>query len=51
MSSLRYLSREPEFTDEPLPEEIDEPDLLKLKRIVLHFDHRHYGLLTALSGG
>jgi len=32
---------------QPLPEEIDEPDLLKLRRIVLHFDHKHYGFLTA----
>lgn len=31
----------------PLPEEADEPDLLKLPRITLHFDHQHYGLLMA----
>jgi uncharacterized protein (TIGR00730 family) len=31
----------------PLPEEADEPDLLHLPRIVLHFDHQHYGLLMA----
>ena len=33
-----------------LPEEADEPDLLDLPRISLHFDHRHYGLLTAFIG-
>jgi uncharacterized protein (TIGR00730 family) len=32
---------------QPLPEEIDEPDLLQLRRIVLHFDHKHYGFLMA----
>lgn len=31
----------------PLAEEADEPDLLKLPRISLHFDHQHYGLLMA----
>ncbi len=31
----------------PLPEEADEPDLLKLPRISLQFDHQHYGLLVA----
>uniref|UniRef100_A0A831XEQ2 AMP nucleosidase n=1 Tax=Geobacter metallireducens TaxID=28232 RepID=A0A831XEQ2_GEOME len=31
----------------PLPEEADEPDLLKLPRISLQFDHQHYGLLIA----
>jgi uncharacterized protein (TIGR00730 family) len=31
----------------PLPEELDEPDILHLPRIVLHFDHQHYGLLMA----
>ncbi|MFZ3207870.1 MAG: TIGR00730 family Rossman fold protein [Geobacteraceae bacterium] len=31
----------------PLPEEVDEPDLLALPRISLKFDHRHYGLLMA----
>jgi len=30
-----------------LPEESDEPDLLKLHRISLRFNHRHYGLLLA----
>jgi uncharacterized protein (TIGR00730 family) len=34
----------------PLPEEADEPDLLMLPRIALHFDHQHYGLLTAFIG-
>ncbi len=32
---------------EPLPEEIDEPDLLNLDRIVLHFNQQHFGLLMA----
>lgn len=32
---------------QPLPEEMDEPDLLKLPRISLQFDHQHYGLLMA----
>lgn len=31
----------------PLPEETDEPDLLNLDRIMLHFDHQHFGLLMA----
>ena len=31
----------------PLPEEQDEPDLLFLPRLVMHFDHQHYGLLMA----
>jgi hypothetical protein len=31
----------------PLPEESDEPDLLELPRLLLHFDHQHYGLLIA----
>jgi uncharacterized protein (TIGR00730 family) len=31
----------------PLPEEQDEPDLLFLPRLVVHFDHQHYGLLMA----
>lgn len=31
----------------PLPEEADEPDLLKLPRLCLHFNHQHYGLLIA----
>lgn len=31
----------------PLPEEADEPNLLKLPRIALQFDHKHYGLLVA----
>lgn len=31
----------------PLPEEHDEPELLHLHRLVLHFDHKHYGFLTA----
>ncbi|MRR05945.1 MAG: TIGR00730 family Rossman fold protein [Deltaproteobacteria bacterium] len=31
----------------PFPEESDEPDLLKLHRISLRFDHQHYGLLMA----
>ncbi|MBT0654266.1 TIGR00730 family Rossman fold protein [Geomobilimonas luticola] len=34
----------------PLPEEADEPDLLKLPRLALHFDHQHYGLLMAFIG-
>jgi uncharacterized protein (TIGR00730 family) len=34
----------------PLPEEADEPDLLKLPRLLLHFDHQHYGLLMAFIG-
>ncbi len=31
----------------PLPEEADEPDLLHLNRIMLHFNHQHFGLLMA----
>lgn len=31
----------------PLAEESDEPDLLDLPRLVLRFDHQHYGLLIA----
>ncbi|KAF0215017.1 MAG: hypothetical protein FD174_4257 [Geobacteraceae bacterium] len=31
----------------PLSEEADEPDLLRLPRIAVHFDHQHYGLLMA----
>jgi uncharacterized protein (TIGR00730 family) len=31
----------------PLPEEADEPDLLHLNRIMLHFNHQHFGLLLA----
>lgn len=31
----------------PLSEEYDEPDLLELPRLVLRFDHQHYGLLIA----
>jgi uncharacterized protein (TIGR00730 family) len=31
----------------PLPDEADEPDLLKLHRISLQFNHQHYGLLMA----
>jgi hypothetical protein len=31
----------------PLPEEVDEPDLMVLPRILLRFDHKHYGLLIA----
>ncbi|SNB46377.1 TIGR00730 family Rossman fold protein [Geobacter sp. DSM 9736] len=34
----------------PFPEEGDEPDLLNLPRISLHFDHKHYGLLMAFIG-
>ncbi|WP_298435535.1 TIGR00730 family Rossman fold protein [Geobacter sp.] len=34
----------------PLPEEADEPDLLKLPRISLQFNHQHYGLLMAFIG-
>ncbi|UFS69009.1 TIGR00730 family Rossman fold protein [Geomonas sp. RF6] len=34
----------------PLQEESDEPDLLDLPRISLHFDHQHYGLLMAFIG-
>jgi len=34
----------------PLPEEADEPDLLMLPRIILNFDHQHYGLLMAFIG-
>jgi len=32
---------------EPLPEELDEPELLGLPRILMDFDHHHYGLLLA----
>ncbi len=32
---------------QPLPEEADEPDLLGLNRLILNFDHKHYGFLTA----
>ena len=31
----------------PLPGEQDEPDLLHLPRILMSFDHHHYGLLIA----
>jgi len=31
----------------PLPEEIDEPDLLNLDRIMLNFSQQHFGLLMA----
>jgi hypothetical protein len=34
----------------PYPEEFDEPDLLVLPRLALHFNHLHYGLLMALIG-
>jgi uncharacterized protein (TIGR00730 family) len=34
----------------PFPEETDEPDLLDLPRIALHFNHKHYGLLMAFIG-
>lgn len=34
----------------PLPEEADEPDLLRLPRLAIHFDHQHYGLLMAFIG-
>jgi len=30
-----------------LPEEFDEPDTLHLPRIIIEFDHHHYGLLIA----
>lgn len=30
-----------------LPEEVDEPDTLHLPRIIIEFDHHHYGLLIA----
>lgn len=32
------------------PEEADEPDLLPLPRLALHFNHMHYGLLMAFIG-
>jgi hypothetical protein len=32
----------------PLPEEYDEPDILPLPRLLVPFDHRHYGLLMAV---
>jgi uncharacterized protein (TIGR00730 family) len=32
---------------EPLPDELDEPETLHLPRILLDFDHHHYGLLIA----
>jgi hypothetical protein len=31
----------------PLPDEADEPDLLSLPRLSMHFNHLHYGLLMA----
>jgi len=31
----------------PLAEEADEPDILHLPRLLLQFDHQHYGLLIA----
>jgi uncharacterized protein (TIGR00730 family) len=34
----------------PYPEESDEPDLLSLPRLALHFNHKHYGLLMAFIG-
>jgi uncharacterized protein (TIGR00730 family) len=34
----------------PLPGEADEPDLLSLPRLALHFNHLHYGLLIAFIG-
>jgi hypothetical protein len=35
---------------DPFPDEADEPDLLDLPRITLHFNHKHYGLLMAFIG-
>jgi uncharacterized protein (TIGR00730 family) len=35
------------ITTGPLAEERDEPDLLHLPRILMNFDHHHYGLLIA----
>lgn len=32
---------------DPLPEEFDEPETYHLARLVLDFDHHHYGLLIA----
>ena len=34
----------------PYPEESDEPDLLSLPRLAMHFNHKHYGLLMAFIG-
>lgn len=34
----------------PLAEEADEPDILHLPRLMLQFDHQHYGLLIAFIG-
>lgn len=34
----------------PLVEEADEPDLLHLPRLLIKFDHQHYGLLIAFIG-
>ncbi len=34
-------------TTRPLPGEEDEPDLLQLPRLLISFDHHHYGLLIA----
>jgi hypothetical protein len=31
----------------PLPDELDEPETLHLPRILMDFDHHHYGLLIA----
>jgi len=32
---------------QPLPDELDEPETLHLPRILMDFDHHHYGLLIA----
>jgi hypothetical protein len=34
----------------PFPEEHDEPDLMHLPRITIHFNRNHYGLLIAFIG-
>lgn len=35
---------------EPLTEEADEPDLLHLPRLAIHFNHHYYGFLMAFIG-
>jgi uncharacterized protein (TIGR00730 family) len=58
LSDIELLQLENEFPEicipgtrirrsPPLVEEEDEPDLLKLSRIILNFNHQHYGFLTA----
>ncbi len=58
LTALQIASLETEFPEliaagssicktQPLPEELDEPETLHLPRILMDFDHHHYGLLIA----